>query len=147
VLARVEAHAGRRIDRAHALALDQRSQLAVDGGHALEPRIAGDRFRTLLDREVEVVGQRQDLADEVLGGQAEVALALFGRAPLEVEELRAFALERRQVVVRLGPRGIPLGECRLEVRDQLGRTDVDRVGALLGARSVARQTSGPPIRS
>ena len=35
-------------------------------------------------------------------GQAEVALALLGGAPLEVEELGALALERGQVLVGLG---------------------------------------------
>ncbi len=54
---------------------------------------------TRLDGAVEVVGEAEDLADQVLAGEPEVAHALLGRAPLEVLELGAFALERAEVFV------------------------------------------------
>ena len=85
----------------HALALEELAELAVDGGDALEPRVCGDRLGSRLDGAVEVVGEGQDLADEVLAGEAEVAHALLGRAPLEVLELGALALEGGEVLVGL----------------------------------------------
>src|SRR5262245_19265995 len=60
VLAGVERPTRRGVDLADALALEQRPQLAVDRGHALDPRVVGDRRRPGLDRPVEVVGQRED---------------------------------------------------------------------------------------
>ena len=106
-------------------------ELAVDRGDALEPGIRGDRLRSRVDRPVEVVGQHQHLADEVLAGEPEVALALLCGPPLEVEELGTLALERGRyssACVRA------VGELRLQTLDvgeQLGRADVDVLGALL----------------
>ena len=68
-----------------------RSMAAMPSNHGSS---AIDR-RSRLDGAVEVVGEAQDLADEVLGGEAEVALALLGGPPLEVQELGALALEAR----------------------------------------------------
>ena len=45
---------------------------------ALDPRVVGDRLGPGVDGAVEVVGERQHLADEVLAGEAELALALLG---------------------------------------------------------------------
>ena len=101
MLARIEGVPGPASIGGHALALEEGAQLAIDGADALEPGVAGDRLRTRLDGEVEVVGEGQDLADEVLGGETQVALALLGGAALEVEELGALALERDQVLVGL----------------------------------------------
>ena len=55
--------------------------------------------RARLDGAVEVVGDGQDLADQVLAGEPELAHALLARPSLEVLELGALALERRQVLV------------------------------------------------
>jgi hypothetical protein len=126
-----------RADQAHALALEQAAELAVDGGDALEPGVPGDRVGPRLDGAVEVVGHGEHLADEILAGEPEVALALLRRSALEVEELGSLALERRQVVLRLA---FGLGELTREVLDigqQLGGPDIDLLGALLGARATA----------
>ena len=76
---------------------------------ALEPGILGDRGRTCLDGAVEVVGKVQDLADEVLAGETEVAHPLLGRAPSEVLELGAFALEGEEIFVGRLAAGVELG--------------------------------------
>ena len=73
VFARVESRARRCVDGRDALALEQDAQLAIDGGDTLEPRVVGDRFGPGVDGAVEVVREVQDLADEVLGGEPEVA--------------------------------------------------------------------------
>ena len=90
---------GRRVDGGHAFALEQEAELAIDGGDALEPGVLGDRRRPRLDGAVEVVGDVEHLADEVLAGEPEVAHPLLARPPLEVLELGPFALERAEVVV------------------------------------------------
>src|SRR6185436_5529256 len=98
MLAWVERHPGLRRDRAHALAFEQGTKLAVDGGHALEPRLLGDRLGPGVDGAIEVVGDREHLADEVLPGKTEVALTLLRGPALEVEEFCPFALEGDQVL-------------------------------------------------
>src|SRR4029079_13931345 len=70
VLAGVEWRSGRGVDLADAFPLEQRTQLAVDGGDALDPGLVGDLGRPGVDREVEVVGEREDLADQGLAGEA-----------------------------------------------------------------------------
>src|SRR5437867_8711689 len=124
VLARVERCAGRGIDRRHALALEELAELAVDGRDALDPRLVDAGFGTVLDREVEIVGEREHLANERLGGEAEHGLPLLGRAALEVEELGALALQRGEVVVALA-------NCVVEGR-ALGRTAAVAAGLALG---------------
>ena len=76
VLARVErlADAPRP---GHALALEEAAQLAVDGGDAVGPRVVLEVGGSGLDGAVEVVGERQHLADQVLAREAE----LRARAP------------------------------------------------------------------
>ncbi|MEJ7696017.1 MAG: hypothetical protein WKF78_05170 [Candidatus Limnocylindrales bacterium] len=107
-----------------------------------------DRLGTLLDGQVEVVGEGHDLADEVLGGKAEIALAVLRGAPLEVEELRALALERAQVLVRLAAGGVTLGFEGLDLGQQGRRRDVDLVSSFLGAVADAiRHRGDPPVRS
>ena len=148
VLARVERATGRCVDGGHALALEQRPQLAVDGGDALEPGVVGDRRRPGLDGPIEVVGDGQHLADEVLAGQAEIAHPLLGRPALEVLELRALALERHEVLLGHAGGLVALGRQGLDLADQRGRRDVDVVGALLrtGAAPL-RHRGDPPIHS
>ena len=69
---------GRRVDLADALALEQGSQLAVDRGDALGPRVVGELGGPGVDRPVEVVGDGEHLADQVVTREPEVALALLG---------------------------------------------------------------------
>ena len=148
MLARVERPSGRRVDGGHALALEQEAQLAIDGGDALEPGVVGDRRRARLDGAVEVVGEDEHLADEVLAGEAEVAHPLLGRPALEVLELGPLALERAEVVVGGGAGGVAFRGQRLDLGEQGGRRDVDLVGARLGAGAASvRHRGGPPARS
>jgi hypothetical protein len=114
VLAWIERRARLSADRAHPFALEESSELSVDRGDTLEPGVLGDGLRAGVDGPVEVVRDRQDLADEVLASQTEVALALLGGPSLEVQEFGALALERGQVLVglRLG-----LGELAIELLD------------------------------
>ena len=91
--------------------------------------------RAGLDGAVEVVGDGQDLADEVLGGEAEVALALLGGPPLEVQELGALALEGGQVLV-----GLRLAAASRSAGQRLDLGDAGRVGemSISSMRSWAR---------
>jgi hypothetical protein len=79
VLPRIERPAGRRVDCGHALALEQGPQLAVDRCDTADPGVVGDLGWPGIDRQVEVVGDGQDLADQDHAGQPEVALTLLGR--------------------------------------------------------------------
>src|SRR5688500_2376762 len=133
VIAGIERCTGRRIDGAHALALEELAELAIDDADALEPRVRSDRLRSSLDGPVEVVREVEDLADEVLGREPEVALALLGGPALEVEELRALALQGVEVFVGLDAGRVGLCIERLDLRQQLCGAEVDLVGALLGA--------------
>src|SRR3954452_19681412 len=56
VLARIERDAGDRLDRTDAFALEQGPQLAIDRGDALHPAVVAELRRTVVDREIEVVG-------------------------------------------------------------------------------------------
>ena len=145
--ARVERLPAPRLDRRDALAVEQESELAVDRRDAVGPGVAGERRRPGVDREVEVVGDGDDLAEQAFRREAERRLPLFGGPALEVLELRPLALEPREVLVGLAERLVPLRGQRLDVGQQLRRADVDLVGALLGARPVARHTGGPRARS
>ena len=91
-----------------------RSMAAMPSNHGSS---AIDR-RPRLDGPVEVVGDGQHLADEVLAGKAEVAHPLLGRAPLEVLELGPFALERAEVLVAGLDGGVTLGGQRLDLGEQ-----------------------------
>ena len=117
---------------------DSRSvaQLAVDGRDALEPRVVGDGRRPGLDGPVEVVGDGQDLADQVLVGQAEVAVALLGRAALEVEELGALALERRRGSPRrsAGSRPAAAWSTSMSARSVVGETSISSTRACARVR-------------
>ena len=62
--------------------------------------VTGDLVGPGLDGQVEVVGDGQDLAQQVLAGEAGVALALLGRAAPEVLELGALALQPGEVLLR-----------------------------------------------
>src|ERR1700704_736221 len=75
VLAWIEGASGRGVDLIDALALEQRPQFAIDGGDAVDPRAGGDVLGPGVDGAVEVVGQGDNLANQVLAGQAELALA------------------------------------------------------------------------
>src|SRR4029079_10615866 len=142
VLARVERAARRGVDLADALALEQCPELPIDRGHALDPGIAGQLGWLGLDRPVEVVGEHQDLADEVLAREAEHRLALLaGPAPV-VRELRPLPLEPGEVLVGLLLDGVALALQRVDVGEQLRRRDVDLVGALLRPRAMAH--AAPP---
>jgi hypothetical protein len=111
-------------------------------------RVLGDRRRSRLDGTVEVVGEHEHLADEVLAGEPEVAHPLLGRAPLEVLELGPLALERAEVLVGGRARRVALAGQRLDLGDQRGRRDVDVVRALLGAGAVSvRHRDDPRARS
>ena len=132
---------------AHTLALEQRSQLAVDRRHALEPGILGDGLGTCVDGPVEVVGHREHLADEVLTRQTEIALTLLGRPPLEVEELGALALQRDEVLLRLPLRVLELAAKRLDVGEQLGRPDIQIVGALIRAGAMRSLGRGSAVQA
>src|SRR5215213_3472588 len=101
VLSGVEVGAWRRLDRRDALAFEQLPKLPVDRGDALDPALVDAALRAMLERQVEIVGQRKHLADEALGREAEHGIALLGCAALEVHELRALPLERREEVVPL----------------------------------------------
>ena len=79
----------------------------------------------------------EDLADEILAGETEVAHPLLGRAPPEVLELGAFALEGEEVFVGRLAAGVELGGQPLDLVGQGRRRDVDIVGPRLGAGSVA----------
>src|SRR5688500_6971696 len=144
VIAGVERRARRRVDLAHALAFQQRPQLAVDRNDAVDPGVVGRAFGSGLDRTVEVVGQHEDLADQVLTGQPEHRLALLAGPPAVVGELGSLALQPGQVLV--GP-GLGRGEVGLQLLDvceELGRRDVDLGGPLL--RSGALAHAVPPVR-
>ncbi len=132
VLARVERLAGLGLDGLHALALEQRPELAVDRRHALGPRARGQLGRAVVDGEVEVVGERQDLPDEVLAGQAEHRLALLARPAPVVAELGALALEAGEVLVGLRGRRLELAPERLDLGEEGGRRDVDLGRPFLG---------------
>jgi hypothetical protein len=142
VLAGVERRARRRVDRADALALEQGPELAVDGGDALDPAVLAELGGAVVDREIEVVGDRDDLPDQVLAGEAEHLLALLGRAAAVVGELGPLSLEAAEVFVRARVRGRKLGLQGLDVGDELRRRDVDLGGALLGPRPVDRARTG-----
>ena len=81
VLAGIEPAARCRVDRTDALALEQDSQLAVDRGDALGPRVVGELGGPGVDRPVEVVGNCEHLADQVITRKPEVAFALLGGPP------------------------------------------------------------------
>src|SRR3954468_1546856 len=66
VLAGIERSTRRGVDRCHAFTLEELAELAIDRRDALEPGILGDRGGTRLDRAVKVVGEVEDLADQVL---------------------------------------------------------------------------------
>src|SRR4051794_39642494 len=137
VLARIEGATRRRVDRRHTFALQELAELAIDGRDALEPGILGDRSRTRLDRAVEVVGKVEDLADQILAGETEVAHPLLGRAPSEVLELGAFALKGEEIFVGRLAADVQLGGEPLDLVREGRRRDVDIVGPRLGAGSVA----------
>jgi hypothetical protein len=99
VLARVERRAGDGLDRGDALAVEEGPQLAVDRRHALDPAVVGQVGRTVVDREVEVVGDHEHLADEVLAREPEHLLALLGRPAPVVAELGALALQPGEILV------------------------------------------------
>ena len=148
MFARIEGRAGHGVDRRHAFALEEDPQLAVDGRDALEPRVLSDRGRTRVDGAVEVVRDVEDLADEVLGGQAEIAVALLGGPSLVVEELGSLALERDQVVLGDLGRGVALGGQCLDDVEQGGRRDIDLLDALLRSGPAAlRHRDDPPVHS
>ena len=89
-----------------------------------------------LDRPVEVVGQRHDLAQQTVGGQTGVALALVGGPAPEVLELGALALEPGEVLGRLGVGRLELALELVDLLEELGRRDVDLVDAFLGSGAV-----------
>jgi hypothetical protein len=136
VLGRVERRAGRHGDRAHALALEEQAQLPVDRRDPVGPRIGRVGRRAGLDRPVEVVGERHDLAQQPVGGEAGVPLAFVGGPAAEVLELGALALEPGEVFVRLGVGFLELALQLVDLGEELGRRDVDLVGAFLGSGSV-----------
>ena len=139
VLARVERRARVGHDGAHALALEQLPELPVDGRDALGPRVLGELRGARVDRPVEVVRDGQDLRDEALVGEPRAGQPLLGAAALEVQELRAFALERGEVLVGLGARVVPLGPEGLEIGGEGGGGRIELVDALLGAGLVMGQ--------
>src|SRR5215218_1668955 len=142
VLAGIERGAGSRVERADALALEEQAELAVDRGDALGPRVVGQVGRPVLDRPVEVVGQLEHLADEVLTREAELSLALLGGPALEVRELGALALEGAQVLVRLGGGLVAGGLHLVELGDERARRDVELLDALLGAGLACHRSPG-----
>ena len=144
MLAGIERRAGRGVDLGDALALEQRPELAIDRRDALDPRVVGDRFVPGVDRPVEVVGEHEDLADQVFPGEAEHGLALLRRAASVVGELGALALEAGEVVLGLLAGGVALDRERLDVGQQLRRRDVDLVGPLLCPCALAHAV--PPGR-
>ena len=88
----------------HALRLEQEPQLAIDRGDALDPGVVGDLagVRSMARSKSSATA---GLAEQVLVGEAGVALPLLGRPAPEVREVGAFALQRGQVLVRpLRPR-------------------------------------------
>src|SRR5829696_5184809 len=142
VLTRVECGAGCGIERRDALALEQQPQLAIDRRDALEPGVSLQAPGGVRDGAVEVVREVQDLADEVLPGEAGVALTLHRSAPSEVGELGAFTLERGQVFVGLGD-GLVAG-CRHlgKLGGQGCRGDIELLDALLGAGLAVHRSPG-----
>jgi hypothetical protein len=92
VLARVESSAD-RLDRRHALALEQRPELAVEEDDALDPAGTLELRGHMVEGSIEVVGDSQELAQKRLAGQAELPLAVLGRAPLEVGKVGSRALQ------------------------------------------------------
>jgi hypothetical protein len=120
------------IDRRHA-SLEQQAELAVDGGDALHPGVLVQVYGPRLERPVEVVRQREHLADQVFAGQAEVPLPFLGGAASEVGELRAFPLESGQVPVGFRDGFVALGAQGFDLGGQCRRGGVERLDALLGA--------------
>jgi hypothetical protein len=94
-----------------------------------------------VDRAVEVVGDDEDLADEVLPGQPEVALALLGGSPAEVAELGSLALEQADVLLALAARVGELALQLLDLREELRRRDVELVDPLLCAGAIGHRIS------
>ena len=68
-------------------------KLAVDGDQVLDPTVLAAIGRAVVDREVEVVGDRKHLADQVLAGEPEHLLALLGGPAPKVDELGSLPLE------------------------------------------------------
>ncbi len=143
----IERLPGPRFDRRDALAVEQESELPVDRGDAVGPGVAGEHRRPGVDREIEVVGDGDDLAEQAFRGEAERRLSLLRGPALEVLELGPLTLEPREVLVGLAERLVPLHGQRLDVGQQLRRAEVDLVRALLGARPVTRHTGDPRARS
>ena len=140
VLARVERRAGRRLDGGDALALEEQAQLAVDRGDALEPAVALEACRRVGDRAVEVVREDSTLRMRSSPARPASRTRSSAGAALEVGELRPLALQRGQVLVRLGHGIVALGDGRvaggdgdLQLGEQGGRGDVDLLDSLLGA--------------
>ena len=133
MLARVERPPG-GLDRRHALRLEQEAQLAVDGRDALDPGHLRQLGGHGLDGAVEIIHDRQDLAQQQFVGQPEQLLALLLRAAPVVLEVGRGALPAGEVVAGLLSRG---GQLRLQLRDalqQLGRGGrPEGLDALLGA--------------
>src|SRR4029079_6901108 len=141
VLAGVEPHARGCVDRAHALALKQQAQLAIDRRDALYPGLVDAIFRLMRDRQVEVVGQGEHLADQALGGEAEHGLPLLARPALEVRELGPLPLERGEVLVTLTGEllDVALRRPTIAALASDGRRDARRAA---GARGAAAGDAG-----
>jgi hypothetical protein len=71
----------------------------------------------VVQRPIEVVGDGQELAQQRLAGQPELALAVLRRAPLEVGKVGGGPLQRRQVLGREGLGHLELAlSCRWSLR-------------------------------
>ena len=106
----------------HALALEQRAQLAVDGARCPRPRRcrrARPAWRSSARSKSSASGQ--DLAEQRLAGQPELASRSSLGAPLEVGEVgggRAAGRRRCSAGLRPGPRRARRGSC-LDLGQQL----------------------------
>ena len=144
--ARVERVSDARLHRSHALALEKRPELAVDGSDADRPRVGLQCGGTGLDRAIEVVQRVEDLETQGIGRTARGGRAVLFAAALEVDELGTLPLEPCEVLVGVGLGLVPLGREPLELGEELGRRDVDIGDAFFGACSMRHGFRWLPAR-
>ena len=133
------------LDRFDALALEHRPELPIDQPDALDPwvvRVLGH----VLEGTIEVVEDRQQLADQDRIAELADRGALLVGSTLEVREVGRRALPVVKVLLVLGAH---LGQLTFELLDALGQLDtgwrLDRLGTLLRARLGLRLCAAVPL--
>src|SRR5665811_444618 len=127
------------LDRGHALALEERPELAVDRDDPLEPRVVARLWREVLEGEVEVVGQLHDPREQGLAGAVEVALPVGLRPALEVRVVGRGPLGRHKVLVGLRERRSAFGGQRLDLGEERRRSRLELRDPVVGSRPAVRR--------